>query len=100
MQCQMSQKVFTFIAKFLNFICSFYLVKYHISYFLIHVYHHFLCKGLSVLLSSTSLRLFDQLKLPFPGHVLVLGPRGSGKTALVRAAAKYFEDHKEILAHV
>nr|BAD09074.1 putative peroxisome biogenesis protein PEX1 [Oryza sativa Japonica Group] len=57
-------------------------------------------KRLSVLLSSTSLRLFDQLKLPFPGHVLVLGPRGSGKTALVRAAAKYFEDHKEILAHV
>ncbi|XP_006660378.3 peroxisome biogenesis protein 1 [Oryza brachyantha] len=57
-------------------------------------------KRLSVLLSSTSLRLFVRLKLPFPGHVLVHGPRGSGKTALVRAAAKYFEEHKEILAHV
>ncbi|CAO2184023.1 unnamed protein product [Urochloa humidicola] len=57
-------------------------------------------KRLSVLLSSTSLRLFNRLKFPFPGHVLVYGPRGSGKTALTRASAKYFEDHKEILAHV
>ncbi|KAL5231929.1 hypothetical protein ABZP36_030705 [Zizania latifolia] len=57
-------------------------------------------KRLTVLLSSTSLRLFDQLKFPFPGHVLVHGPRGSGKTALITAAAKYFEDHKEILAHI
>ncbi|XP_062195469.1 peroxisomal ATPase PEX1-like [Phragmites australis] len=57
-------------------------------------------KRLSVLLSSTSLRLFNRLKFPFPGHVLVYGPRGSGKTALTRASAKYFEDHNEILAHV
>ncbi|KAG2580635.1 hypothetical protein PVAP13_6NG359400 [Panicum virgatum] len=57
-------------------------------------------KRLSVLLSSSSLRLFNRLKFPFPGHVLVYGPRGSGKTALTRASAKYFEDHKEILAHV
>ncbi|KAL6646354.1 hypothetical protein ACP70R_017962 [Stipagrostis hirtigluma subsp. patula] len=57
-------------------------------------------KRLSVLLSSTSLKLFNRLKFPFPGHVLVYGPRGSGKTALTRASAKYFEDHKEILAHV
>nr|CAB3481710.1 unnamed protein product [Digitaria exilis] len=57
-------------------------------------------KRLSVLLSSTSLRLFNRLKFPFPGHVLVYGPRGSGKTALTRVSAKYFEDHKEILAHV
>lgn len=57
-------------------------------------------KRLSVLLSSSALRLFNRLKFPFPGHVLVHGPRGSGKTALTRAAAKYFEDHKEILAHV
>uniref|UniRef100_A0ACD5YAM4 Uncharacterized protein n=1 Tax=Avena sativa TaxID=4498 RepID=A0ACD5YAM4_AVESA len=57
-------------------------------------------KRLSVLLSSGALRLFNRLKFPFPGHVLVHGPRGSGKTALTRAAAKYFEDHKEILAHV
>ncbi|KAK3122394.1 hypothetical protein QOZ80_8BG0669000 [Eleusine coracana subsp. coracana] len=57
-------------------------------------------KRLSVLLSSTSLRLFNRLKFPFPGHVLVHGPRGSGKTALTRASAKYFEDHKDILAHV
>lgn len=57
-------------------------------------------KRISVLLSSTSLRLFNRLKFPFPGHVLVHGPRGSGKTALIRAAAKYFEDHKEILAHI
>ncbi|CAM0911659.1 unnamed protein product [Alopecurus aequalis] len=57
-------------------------------------------KRLSVLLSSAALRLFNRLKFPFPGHVLVHGPRGSGKTALTRAAAKYFEDHKEILAHV
>uniref|UniRef100_A0A8R7R579 Peroxisomal ATPase PEX1 N-terminal C-lobe domain-containing protein n=1 Tax=Triticum urartu TaxID=4572 RepID=A0A8R7R579_TRIUA len=57
-------------------------------------------KRLSVLVSSTALRLFNRLKLPFPGHVLVHGPRGSGKTALTRAAAKYFEDHQEILAHM
>ncbi|VAI86994.1 unnamed protein product [Triticum turgidum subsp. durum] len=57
-------------------------------------------KRLSVLVSSTALRLFNRLKLPFPGHVLVHGPRGSGKTALTRAAAKYFEDHQEILAHI
>ncbi|KAM3210520.1 hypothetical protein ACQJBY_064474 [Aegilops geniculata] len=57
-------------------------------------------KRLSLLVSSTALRLFNRLKLPFPGHVLVHGPRGSGKTALTRAAAKYFEDHQEILAHI
>ncbi|KAM3190256.1 hypothetical protein ACQJBY_068446 [Aegilops geniculata] len=57
-------------------------------------------KRLSVLVSSTALRLFNRLKLPFPGHILVHGPRGSGKTALTRAAAKYFEDHQEILAHI
>uniref|UniRef100_A0A453RRG9 ATPase AAA-type core domain-containing protein n=1 Tax=Aegilops tauschii subsp. strangulata TaxID=200361 RepID=A0A453RRG9_AEGTS len=57
-------------------------------------------KRLSVLVSSTALRLFNRLKLPFPGYVLVHGPRGSGKTALTRAAAKYFEDHQEILAHM
>jgi hypothetical protein len=26
--------------------------------------------------------------------------QGSGKTALTRASAKYFEDHKDILAHM
>ncbi|XP_024316526.1 peroxisome biogenesis protein 1 isoform X2 [Brachypodium distachyon] len=57
-------------------------------------------KRLSVLLSSTALSLFNRIKFPFPGHVLVHGPRGSGKTALIRTAAKYFEDHKEILAHI
>ncbi|WVZ91724.1 hypothetical protein U9M48_037857 [Paspalum notatum var. saurae] len=57
-------------------------------------------KRLSVLLSETSLRLFNRLKFSFPGHVLVYGPRGSGKTALTRASAKYFEDHKDILAHI
>ncbi|CAD6245663.1 unnamed protein product [Miscanthus lutarioriparius] len=57
-------------------------------------------KRLSVLLSATSLRLFNRIKFPFPGHVLVYGPRGSGKTALTRASAKYFEDHKDILAHI
>uniref|UniRef100_A0A804NPM1 Peroxisomal ATPase PEX1 n=1 Tax=Zea mays TaxID=4577 RepID=A0A804NPM1_MAIZE len=57
-------------------------------------------KRLSVLLSATSLRLFNRIKFPFPGHVIVYGPRGSGKTALTRASAKYFEDHKDILAHI
>ncbi|TVU04575.1 hypothetical protein EJB05_47691, partial [Eragrostis curvula] len=45
-------------------------------------------------------QLIQQTEVPLSGHVLVYGPRGSGKTALTRASAKYFEDHKDILAHV
>ncbi|KAK9137426.1 hypothetical protein Sjap_008020 [Stephania japonica] len=55
---------------------------------------------LKVLLSLTSLKLFSTRKLSLPGHVLVCGPPGSGKTSLLNAIAKAFEEHEDIAAHV
>ncbi|XP_047960432.1 peroxisome biogenesis protein 1 isoform X1 [Salvia hispanica] len=52
------------------------------------------------LLSPTSGMLFSIYNLPLPGHILICGPAGSGKTLLAKASAKYIEGCKDILAHV
>ncbi|XP_011102042.1 peroxisome biogenesis protein 1 isoform X1 [Sesamum indicum] len=49
---------------------------------------------LTTLLSPSS---YD---LPLPGHILICGPPGSGKTLLAKVSAKYLEGCKEILAHM
>ncbi|XP_057756804.1 peroxisomal ATPase PEX1 isoform X1 [Arachis stenosperma] len=53
-----------------------------------------------VLLSLKCGLWFGSCNLPLPGHVLVHGPPGSGKTSLSRAVAKSLENHKDILAHI
>ncbi|XP_042033019.1 peroxisome biogenesis protein 1-like [Salvia splendens] len=52
------------------------------------------------LLSPTYGMLFSIYNLPLPGHILICGPAGSGKTLLAKASAKYIEGCKDILAHV
>ncbi|KAH9621814.1 hypothetical protein KSS87_007417 [Heliosperma pusillum] len=47
----------------------------------------------------TSLLSPDWGTHPLPGHVLIYGPPGSGKTSLSLAASKSLEENKDILAH-
>lgn len=55
---------------------------------------------LMVLLSSASGMWFSKYDLPLPGHVLIHGPTGSGKTLLARAVAKHLKFQPDILAHI
>ncbi|KAK6114943.1 hypothetical protein DH2020_007212 [Rehmannia glutinosa] len=55
---------------------------------------------LTALLSPTSGILFSNYYLPLPGHILISGPPGSGKTLLAKVSAKSMEGCKDILAHV
>ncbi|KDP37137.1 hypothetical protein JCGZ_06193 [Jatropha curcas] len=53
-----------------------------------------------VLLSPASGMLFSTYNLPLPGHVLIHGPHGSGKTVLARAVAKSLQECEDLLAHI
>ncbi|KAF9689930.1 hypothetical protein SADUNF_Sadunf01G0143400 [Salix dunnii] len=43
---------------------------------------------------------FNKYNLPLPGHVLIYGPHGSGKTTLARAVAKSLEEREDLFAHI
>lgn len=55
---------------------------------------------LTLLLSPKSDRIFSNLCLPLPGHVLLHGPPASGKTQLALALTRHLEEDQRILAHV
>lgn len=55
---------------------------------------------LTLLLSPKSDRIFSNLCLPLPGHVLLHGPPASGKTQLALALARHLEEDQHVLAHV
>ncbi|XP_050367235.1 peroxisome biogenesis protein 1 isoform X2 [Argentina anserina] len=43
---------------------------------------------------------FSSHNLPLPGHVLIHGPPGSGKTLLAQTVGKCLEEHGDLLAHI
>lgn len=55
---------------------------------------------LTVLLCPASGGMLSSYSLPFPGHVLIHGPTGSGKTLLATAVSNSVEEHEDILAHI
>ncbi|GFQ01659.1 peroxisome biogenesis protein 1 [Phtheirospermum japonicum] len=55
---------------------------------------------LTALLSPTSGMLYSSYSLPLPGHILICGSPGSGKTSLAKVSAKSIEACKDILAHI
>ncbi|CAL5412876.1 unnamed protein product [Camellia sinensis] len=61
---------------------------------------NYLGHRLIVLLCPASGGMLSSYSLPFPGHVLIHGPTGSGKTLLATAVSKSVEEHEDILAHI